>query len=82
MSLKFFYISMLRNYIPSISYLVLLTRGNRQAKTSKITKEGLMEKENGIKEQKFSFLGVSFSRKAVDQQERENTHNIQGLIMV
>ena len=41
-----------------------------------------MGKENGIKEQKFSFLGVSFSRKAVDQQERENTHNIQGLIMV
>lgn len=81
MSLKFFFISMLINYIPSISYLVLLTRGNKQAKTSEITKEGLMEKEKGIKEQKICFLGVYFSRKAVDQQS-ENTHTVQGLNMV
>lgn len=51
-------------------------------KNPETTKKGLREKTKGIQEQKISFVGVYFNRKAVDYQYRENTHKIQGLNMV
>lgn len=79
-SLKFFF--NINDKLYTKYQLICAVNWRKHAKNPETTKKGQREKPKGLREQKFSCLGVYFNRKAVDYQYRENTHKIQGRNMV